>query len=332
MAQVPTNDEKEQTSWSLNLFIDRLNGFLRILIYGAVATVVLIQLRPDLFDAAVEKIQKIVSPVPDAPPYNYRANVPGEIICPETPVQPRGTGVALFEINGQIDSQYAEDKFYDILNGIMGNPDFGMIALRVNSPGGDGYASENARKAFQMVREQCGLPVIAVIGEQATSAGYEILLGASEIHANPASDIGGIGIRMVIDNRSEQLKKAGREITILSTGKYKTGLDPRLPLDAETVALEREKLFLELERFVLSIQASRKHVTDIAAIKTGRSWNGEQAIQMGLIDGFDPLSVIATRVLGAKPSKYISFALPVLQAERGVPYYPGVEPQGASPE
>ena len=72
------------------------------------------------------------------------------------------------------------------------------IVLRVNSPGGDGIASDVILREVNMAKTV--KPIVVSMGDYAASGGYYIACGANKIFAQPNTITGSIGVFGVIPN------------------------------------------------------------------------------------------------------------------------------------
>ena len=70
--------------------------------------------------------------------------------------------------------------------------DLAGLVLRVNSPGGSAFASEQIWEALEQFKERTGLPLYVSMGDVAASGGYYISCGADVIYAQPATLTGSI--------------------------------------------------------------------------------------------------------------------------------------------
>ncbi|HWU52454.1 MAG TPA: signal peptide peptidase SppA, partial [Tahibacter sp.] len=104
------------------------------------------------------------------------------------------------------------------------------VVLRVNSPGGEVFASEQIRREVELIK-QAGKPVVASMGDVAASGGYWISMDADEIYAQPATITGSIGIFGLFVSIPETLQKIGVHTDGVGTTPLAGALDPRLPLD-----------------------------------------------------------------------------------------------------
>ena len=82
------------------------------------------------------------------------------------------------------------------------------LVLRVDSPGGDVYASEVIRREIEQTRA-AGKPVVVSMGDVAASGGYWIAMNADEIWAQPNTITGSIGIFGLFVTIPDALDKIG---------------------------------------------------------------------------------------------------------------------------
>ena len=93
------------------------------------------------------------------------------------------------------------------------------VVLRVNSPGGSAFASEQIWHEIQLLKAE--KPVVVSMGGMAASGGYYISCGANKIFAEPSTLTGSIGIFGMIPDGSELLKdKLGLRFDVVKTNKH----------------------------------------------------------------------------------------------------------------
>ena len=94
--------------------------------------------------------------------------------------------------------------------------DVKAVVIRVNSPGGSAFASEQIWHEVQLLRAE--KPVVVSMGGVAASGGYYISCGANEIFAEPMTLTGSIGIFGMIPDPSELLtQKLGLSFDVVKT-------------------------------------------------------------------------------------------------------------------
>lgn len=168
--------------------------------------------------------------------------------------------------------------------------DVKAVVIRVNSPGGSAFASEQIWHEIQLLKAE--KPVVVSMGGMAASGGYYISCGANKILAEPSTLTGSIGIFGMIPDGSELLKdKAGLRFDVVKTNKHADfgtqqvmGLMARGFNDDES-ALMQAMIERGYDLFTGRVAEGRGISKDsVDAIGQGRVWTGEQAIELGLVD------------------------------------------------
>ncbi len=161
--------------------------------------------------------------------------------------------------------------------------DVKAIVLRIESPGGDGLASDLIWR--EVVRARRRKPVIASMGDLAASGGYLAAVGADAIVAEPSTLTGSIGVFVLKPDLSGLLAKLGvsREAWARGeTAQLASGAKPWS--DKERRAIERQiEAFYKL--FVDRVAEGRRLPRpQVEAVASGRVWTGRQALERGLVD------------------------------------------------
>lgn len=158
------------------------------------------------------------------------------------------------------------------------------VVLRVNSPGGEVFPSEQIRREVELIK-QAGKPVIASMGDVAASGGYWISMDADEIFAQPGTITGSIGIYTLFVSIPETLEKIGVHTDGVGTTPLAAALDPRLPLDPSAAKVIQAVTDKGYRDFIGRVAAARgKQAADIDQVARGRVWTGRQALERGLVD------------------------------------------------
>jgi protease-4 len=158
------------------------------------------------------------------------------------------------------------------------------IVLRVDSPGGSAFASEQVRRELELARA-AGKPVVVSMGDLAASGGYWISLAADELIADPATITGSIGVITVFPGFADAMARLG-----LRTGGYATtwlagAADPTRPLDPRLAQLIQRGIDHTYADFTGKVAAARRRPQpEIDAVAQGRIWTGAQALEHGLVD------------------------------------------------
>src|SRR5438067_868095 len=170
------------------------------------------------------------------------------------------------------------------------DPSVKAIVLRVDSPGGDGSASDLIWRELRRARKEKGKPVVASMGDVAASGGYYVAVAADEIYAEPSTVTGSIGVFVGHFDASELFDKLGLNLVTLKRGASADLFHPNRSLtDAERRTLQTwvEGFYDDfLDRVAVGRNLTKPEVDDLGK---GRVWTGAQALEKKLIDGFGGL-------------------------------------------
>lgn len=160
------------------------------------------------------------------------------------------------------------------------------VILRIDSPGGTVAGSETAYREVRDFAERTGKPVVASMGEIATSGGYYLALAADHIVAEPATLTGSIGVVIPSLNFSEGLGRLGIQSHFITSGPNKDLANPLAPV--------REGHYDILGGIVREYYASFLSLTlrrrpslrpdAVASATDGRVMTGDTAAAIGLVD------------------------------------------------
>ena len=183
--------------------------------------------------------------------------------------------------------------------------DVKAVVLRVNSPGGSAYASEQIWREVQLLSKE--KPVIVSMGALAASGGYYISCGANKIFAEPTTLTGSIGIFGMIPDATELLTdKLGLSFDVVKTNSHSDFGAMGRPLNESECRLMQAYINQGYELFTGRVAQGRKISQDsVKAVAEGRVWTGEQAMKIGLVDKLGNLNdAIAAAAKAAKIEKY----------------------------
>ena len=160
------------------------------------------------------------------------------------------------------------------------------LVLRVDSPGGEVFASEQIRREIELTRT-AGIPVVVSMGNVAASGGYWISMNANRIYADPSTISGSIGIFGLVMNGPRTLEKIGVHTDGVGTTRWAGSFDPTRPLDPAVGGLIQSTIEHGYAQFVGNVARARGRTPEqIDAIARGRVWSGAQAKDRGLVDAF----------------------------------------------
>ena len=183
--------------------------------------------------------------------------------------------------------------------------DVKAVVLRVNSPGGSAYASEQIWREVQLLSKE--KPVIVSMGALAASGGYYISCGANKIFAEPTTLTGSIGIFGMIPDATELLTdKLGLSFDVVKTNSHSDFGAMGRPLNESECRLMQAYINQGYELFTGRVAQGRNISQDsVKAVAEGRVWTGEQAMKIGLVDKLGNLNdAIAAAAKAAKIEKY----------------------------
>ena len=175
----------------------------------------------------------------------------------------------------------------ETINELMKDDNVKGMVLRVNSPGGSAFGSEQLWKAIEDFKA-AGKPVAVSMGDYAASGGYYISCGAGRIFAERTTITGSIGIFGMIPCASELIEnKLGVHMASVKTNEN-ADMSPlyKKLTPSQTAALQN--MINEGYELFTTRCANGRHVTQdsIKQIAEGRVWDGVTAKQIGLVDEF----------------------------------------------
>ena len=164
------------------------------------------------------------------------------------------------------------------------------IVLRVNSPGGDVYASSmitNALEEFQST----GRPVMTSMGDIAASGGVWVTTTSEEIWAEETTLTGSIGVYSIIPDFSPLEKWAGMNYDGVSMTKAGDIYDLSRGVNKDLNKQFRENTENIYKNFVTKVANNRGlEFSEVLSFAGGRIWRGDAALELGLVDKLGALN------------------------------------------
>ncbi len=158
------------------------------------------------------------------------------------------------------------------------------VVLRVNSPGGGVYPSEQIRRQVDALKV-AGKPVVVSMGNVAASGGYWVSMTADSIWADEATITGSIGIYGLLMTYPELFNKLGISTDGVGTTKWVGAFNPTKGLDPEFADLIQSNIEYGYLQFIGSVAAARNlDVEMVDRVARGRVWTAKQAHDLGLVD------------------------------------------------
>ncbi len=211
---------------------------------------------------------------------------------------------ALIEINGIImpDADASAANIIPVLQDAFEDTKVKGIILQCNTPGGSPVQSSLIYDEIMRLRKLYPeKPIYAVAEDLCASGGYFIVAAAEKIYANRSSLIGSIGVRMKSFGVVEVMKKIGIESREMTAGKYKALIDPFKPSTPEAEAHIKKMLEATHEHFIASVKAGRgDRLKDNEDIFSGLFWTGKEAKELGIIDDFGSIELVARDIFKAE--------------------------------
>lgn len=159
----------------------------------------------------------------------------------------------------------------------------GMV-LRVNSPGGSVFGSEQISEALAYFQKK-GKPLAVSMGDYAASGGYWISCHADRIFADATTITGSIGIYGMFPNASQLADKLGIHIQEVSTNPQASFPGLFKKMDESQMAQVQSYIEKGYERFINRVATGRKmKPSEVRVIAEGRVWDGKKALSLGLVD------------------------------------------------
>jgi len=159
------------------------------------------------------------------------------------------------------------------------------VVLRIDSPGGEAAGATFAHRKLRSLRKKYKIPLYAYANEMAASAAYEIACAADEIWLPDTGTIGSIGVIATLYDRTEQNKRTGFNIALVTSGENKADnhADRELTDDIRDRIQAR---VMKLANVFWSVVAKARNTTvdAVASLEAG-VFIGQDAVSVGIADG-----------------------------------------------
>jgi protease-4 len=158
------------------------------------------------------------------------------------------------------------------------------VVLRIDSPGGSAFASDQIRRELEITR-RAGKPVVVSMGSTAASGGYWIATAADEIWSAPTTITGSIGIFGAFPTFEKSLEALGINNDGVGTSRMSDAFNPNRPMNP-LLAEAMDQIIEQGYRTFIERVAEGRHMTTAAVrkIADGRVWAGMTAQEIGLVD------------------------------------------------
>ena len=221
-------------------------------------------------------------------------------------VQSQGTGLGMSQ-----EHQIVGEKMIKDLQDLREDDDVKAVVIRVNSPGGSAFASEQIWREVCLLKEK--KPVVVSMGGMAASGGYYISCAANRIFAEPTTLTGSIGIFGMIPDVSELMtEKIGLKFDVVKTNEMSDIGTMARPFNEAESAQMQKMINRGYDLFTKRVADGRGMAQDsVKLIAEGRVWTGEQGLNIGLVDELGNLDdAVAHAAELAKVEKFRAVGYP----------------------
>lgn len=187
------------------------------------------------------------------------------------------------DIDGNSDSSMDSEEIVKELNKLAKNDKVKAVVLRVNSPGGSAFGSEQMWYAAQQLKSK--KPLIVSMGAYAASGGYYMSCMADTIVAENTTLTGSIGIFGMMPDIQGLTDKLGLDVDIVKTHNYSDLGNIFRPMTQNEKNLMQNQVNRGYDLFVKRCADGRGIPENrIREIAEGRVWLGKDALNLGLVD------------------------------------------------
>ena len=175
------------------------------------------------------------------------------------------------------------------------------VVLRINSPGGSPVQAGMMNDEIHRLRKLYpAKPFDVVVEDICASGGYYVAVAGDQILVDKASLVGSIGVIMEGFGFTGLMDKLGVTRRMITAGSNKGMMDPFSKENPKQVEMIKGMLDEIHQQFIAVVKAGRgDRLKDNPELFTGRVWSGEQAIKIGLVDGYGTVDSVARDIFKA---------------------------------
>jgi protease-4 len=219
----------------------------------------------------------------------------------------KGMGVekhtALVTLEGEISSSSMANAM-DINSSLLAafeNEQSAGVVLRINSPGGSPVQAGIINDEIHRLRKLYPNKLFYVVVEDiCASGGYYVAVAADQILVDKASLVGSIGVIMEGFGFTGLMDKLGVTRRMITSGSNKGMLDPFSKENPKQVEMVKTMIDEIHQQFITVVKEGRgARLQDVPDLFSGRVWNGEQAVKIGLADGYGTVETVARDIFKA---------------------------------
>lgn len=225
---------------------------------------------------------------------------------------PVGKHLGVVQVEGVIDAESAAsaERVIEGVRRAWSNPEARAVVLHINSPGGSPVQSQRIYDELRRLSAIGDKPIYAVIEDIGASGAYYIAAGADAIYSAPASLVGSIGVIYASFGLEQAIERLGVERRIFTAGENKAFLDPFSDIAPDQRSFWQRVLETTHRQFIEDVKAGRgDRLVDDPRLFSGLIWTGEQALELGLVDGLKSVDQLAREQLGEPRTRNYTPAL-----------------------
>lgn len=198
--------------------------------------------------------------------------------------------IAVIDVDGEMSdsssSSYNHGWIINIINELVDDSNNEALLIRVNTPGGSVYYSDELYNKILEYKKETKRPVYIYMQDMAASGGYYISAPADKIYANRNCWTGSIGVTTgTMVNVKGLLDKLGIKAEAITSGRNKAMGSSTQEMTAEQRAILQSLIDESYDRFVDIVAKGRKLNRDkVKELADGRIYTATQAKNLGLID------------------------------------------------
>ena len=188
------------------------------------------------------------------------------------------------------DATIGSERIAGALRDARLDPEVAAVVLRVNSPGGSALASDVIWRETVLLKE-AGKPVVASMSDLAASGGYYISCAADHILAQPNTITGSIGVFGLLPSAGKLLKeRMSLDFDGVKLHDHADALSMHEPIQGMALEAINEAVTQVYDAFIERVAEGRGMTVEaVDEVARGRVWTGQDAMEIGLVDGMGDL-------------------------------------------
>lgn len=215
---------------------------------------------------------------------------------------------AIVKLTGAImpNSKTSAATIKPLLREAFKNESSKAVVILANSPGGSPVQSALINDEIERLKAKYNKPAYVVVEDLCASGCYYIAVAADNIYANAGSMIGSIGVRMDTFGVTSLMEKMGIENRSMHAGEHKTFIDPFSAKDEAGRKFFQEHILERThQQFIAAVRKGRgERIKEDNNTYTGLVWLGDEAIELGMIDGLADIGSVARDIVGTEQVRY----------------------------